>query len=274
MDVKNKIQEYKAGFNEFAQKYINNLSGVDEQLLESMKYTLLNGGKRLRPIMMLAFCEMCGKNVEYAYPYALALEMVHTYSLIHDDLPCMDADKVRRGKPSNHVAFGESTALLAGDALLTQAFELISQLESRDSKINIKAVKILAQCAGASGMVSGQMLDLNMDYDKISESQVVKMYALKTASMFVAAAKIGVLIAGGNELQMKSAENYAFNFGLSFQFVDDILDEEEAILKCFEESPKFLVNRWIEKAKSKLSVFENDAEFLSGLADFLRERIY
>lgn len=196
-------------------------------LIEAMRYSLLGGGKRTRPILVLEFCRICGGAEEAALPFACAIEMIHTYSLIHDDLPCMDNDDLRRGRSSNHKVFGEDTALLAGDALLTMAFETMLSdevVQAAGAQRAAKAAGILARAAGAHGMVGGQVIDLMSEGKTISMETLKTMDEYKTGALVVAAAKIGCIIGGADGKQIDAAEKYAKSIGLAFQIVDDILD--------------------------------------------------
>ncbi|MCL2068633.1 MAG: polyprenyl synthetase family protein [Oscillospiraceae bacterium] len=198
-------------------------------LREAMEYSLLGGGKRIRAVLLLAVYEYCGgKHVESALAFAAAVEMIHAYSLIHDDLPCMDDDDMRRGKPSCHIAYGESTAILAGDALLTLAFETISTDKCMDAfgaeKI-AAAVNALAKAAGACGMVAGQILDLENEEAQITADQLTAINRLKTGALIRACAKIGCILAGAEPGKREAARQYAANIGLAFQVVDDVLDK-------------------------------------------------
>lgn len=194
-----------------------------KETTQAMAYSLEAGGKRLRPMLVLEFCRLAGGEPEKAMPFACAVEMIHTYSLIHDDLPCMDNDDMRRGKPSCHKAFGEATALLAGDALLTKAFEMLSRAELPPERI-VKAVSVLSQCAGMDGMVGGQAVDL-LNEKQIPTLSILELTCrLKTAAMLQAACLLGVIAAGGNSEIMDAARKYGLQMGLAFQIVDDILD--------------------------------------------------
>lgn len=194
-----------------------------KSLTDAMRYSLLAGGKRLRGILTLAFCELCGGSVEQALPFAAAVEMVHTYSLIHDDLPCMDNDDFRRGKPTNHRVYGEATALLAGDALLTAAFSQLADTELPPERI-VSATALLARCIGAYGMVGGQVLDMEAAARECTEEDVFAIQSRKTGALIIAACCLGVAAAGGTAAQNKAAETYGAAFGLAFQIEDDILD--------------------------------------------------
>lgn len=198
-----------------------------ESILEAMRYSALDGGKRLRPILTLEFCRVCGGDIEQALPFACALEMIHTYSLIHDDLPCMDDDDLRRGKPTSHKVFGEGMAVLAGDALLTYAFEIAScDNNGLEPRLVLKAVTALAQEAGYCGMIGGQVLDLASAKGDLSYEELIELQDLKTGALIRAAARIGCIVGGANKEQMQAALIYANRVGLAFQLQDDILDIE------------------------------------------------
>ena len=196
-------------------------------LYDAMQYSLLAGGKRLRPVILLETCRMCGGDVDKALPFACAIEMIHTYSLIHDDLPCMDDDDLRRGRPTNHKVYGEATAVLAGDGLLTAAFECMLEGGSGlPAERVLAAAACLARSAGARGMVGGQALDMAGEGHALSLSDVEELQKLKTGALIFAGAEIGCLLAGGGEDALCAARTYARKLGLAFQIRDDILDVE------------------------------------------------
>lgn len=192
-------------------------------LLESMRYSLLAGGKRIRAVVCIKFCEASGGALEDAMPAACAIEMMHAYTLIHDDLPCMDNDDIRRGKPSNHVKYGEYTAVLAGDALQAAAFETLLGSRLPSSSVASMA-QILAGAAGSGGVCGGQFLDLTGEGKKPAFAELTEIYNMKTAALLAASAAIGVAAAAGGKDQMKAALGYASSVGLAFQIRDDILD--------------------------------------------------
>lgn len=192
-------------------------------LFDAMRYSLLAGGKRLRPVFVFDFCRMCGGDWHKAVPFAAAIEMIHTYSLIHDDLPCMDNDDYRRGKLTNHKVYGEAIAVLAGDGLLTAAF---SQLAKADypADVRIRAVEVLSTCAGETGMVGGQVLDMQSEIRQCTEQEVLDIQIRKTGGLIRAACQMGVLAGGGSEEQLAAATRFADHLGLAFQIRDDMLD--------------------------------------------------
>ena len=259
-------------------------------LLESMRYSLTAGGKRIRPILVLEFCRISGGDVQKALPVACAIEMLHTYSLIHDDLPCMDNDDLRRGKPTNHVVYGECTAVLAGDALQAEAFGTILRSElSADARAN--CAEILADAVGSDGMCAGQFLDMAGENKVLSEEDLNEINSRKTGALLIAACKMGVAAAGGSEEQLEAAALFGAAIGAAFQIRDDILDvisTNEALGKPVgsdaqenkntymalygEERCMKMIRRLTESAKSALSGAFTDTAFLSGLADSMVTR--
>jgi geranylgeranyl diphosphate synthase type II len=293
MDVEQRMAEYASMVNEALEKYLPQPSGLQKNVIEAMRYSALAGGKRIRPILVLEFCRVCGGGLQAAMPFACAIEMVHTYSLIHDDLPCMDNDELRRGRPSCHVKFGEATALLAGDALLSLAFEtaLCDNYKNIIKPENaITAARLLAEASGACGMVGGQIIDLESEGQKISLETLEFMHKKKTGAMIVAAAKMGCMIAGANEREVTAAGSFAGCLGLAFQIIDDYLDvtgDNGTLGKpvgsdAVNEKTTYITHLGLEKSKrlafkltdeavSYLNIF-NDTGFLSDLAAFLAAR--
>ena len=258
-----------------------------KKLFEAMRYSLLAGGKRIRPILVLEFCRICGGDWKKAIPFAAAIEMIHTYSLIHDDLPCMDNDDYRRGRLTNHKVYGEANAVLAGDALLTAAFETICKADA-DAATKIKVVELLSVNAGELGMVGGQILDMDGETRDMSEAEVHTIHRLKTGGLIKAACTMGVAAGHGTEEQMQAAENYAASIGLAFQIRDDMLDvigDAKKLGKATQADGKkntFVslyglerCGQWIEeenqKAMQALEAFE-DREFLVQLTQMLANR--
>lgn len=269
-------------------------SGLDKDVVEAMEYSLLLGGKRIRPLLTLEFCKVCGGDISIAIPFACAVEMIHSYSLIHDDLPCMDNDIMRRGKPSTHVKFGEDVALLAGDALLNLAFETML---NEDNLKNISADKVL-KCAhemavnsGVLGMIGGQAVDLKLENKEASLNVISEMYKRKTGAIIVAACKMGCIVTGASEKELIAAKVYAESIGLAFQIVDDILDltaNEEVLGKPVNSDTKNKKSTYVSivgldearnsvesltnTAIKSLQTFPGDISFLAELANFLKMR--
>ena len=192
-------------------------------LLQAMSYSLNAGGKRLRPALVLEFCRLCGGDEERALPAALSVELLHTYSLIHDDLPCMDNDDLRRGKPTNHKVFGECTATLAGDALQALAFQMVLDAPLPDGR-TLRCARLLARAAGPEGICGGQQMDLEWEGRALSEEELLQIHLHKTAALIRAACLMGVAAAGGTPEQEEAAAAFADHLGLAFQIRDDILD--------------------------------------------------
>ena len=252
-------------------------------VVEAMEYSLENGGKRIRPVLALEFARACGGSRDDCLPLACALEYVHTYSLIHDDLPCMDNDDLRRGKPSCHKKFDEATALLAGDALLTHAFEIVADSDISDDK-KVMIVSLLAQNSGVSGMIGGQVIDLLFEQGNPTLRELLTVYKLKTGALISAACLIGCISAGASDEQLSAASKFAYSLGIAFQIQDDILDiigDEEKLGKPVGsdaenskttyasivgiDKAKTDVERLTQSAVEQLEHFEN-TEFIEQLA--------
>jgi len=208
------VEAYLAGLFPGGQPY--------GRLQEAMRYSLMAGGKRVRPVMTLAFCHMLDGSWEQALPFACAVELVHTYSLIHDDLPCMDDDDLRRGKPTCHKVYGETMAVLAGDALQAEAFRLIAGAGELTARQRADAVLVLSGACGGDGMVAGQVLDV--EHLCHSTEEVKLLHSLKTGAMICAAAELGCVAAGAGDAARRKAVSYARHIGLAFQIRDDMLD--------------------------------------------------
>ena len=259
-------------------------------LVESMRYSLLAGGKRVRAVICMKFCEAAGGRAEDALDAACAIEMLHTYTLIHDDLPSMDGDDMRRGKPSNHVKYGEFTATLAGDALQAAAFETLTG-SSLPAEAVIEMIKILAQTAGPHGICGGQYLDLSGEGWHLTIDELLELYSMKTAALISAAARLGVIAGAGTPEQIDAAHEYAQAIGLAFQVRDDVLDcvatAEElgkpigsdidndkstfASLLGVDACEK-MIKKETEKAISSLEGKFDNTEFLTWLAQILADR--
>ncbi len=276
--------QYQEAVEAFLSTCFHDPSHPQQKLFESMRYSLLAGGKRLRPVLVLAFCKICGGDWEKAVSFAAALEMVHTYSLIHDDLPCMDDDDYRRGKLTNHKVYGEALAVLSGDALLTAAFHFLAAAPLA-AQVRIDAVDVLSTCAGELGMVGGQVLDMQSETRQCSEQEVLDIQSRKTGALIKAACQLGVLAAGGSPAQLDAASVFAEHIGLAFQIRDDMLDVigdaqtlgkavgVDAVKNTFVQlygvdTCGTMVEEHTAAALCALSAFE-DTEFMSELANKL-----
>lgn len=287
------FDEYYNLVNGCIEDYIPECNFGEDIVHNAMKYSLSIGGKRIRPILVLEFCRICGGDVEGALPFAVALEMIHTYSLIHDDLPCMDDDDMRRGQQSCHIKYGEAYALLAGDGLLTRAFGVIA--ESNIAKCNpsvaVKAIKALSEFSGVNGMIGGQVIDLANE-NKSAPIEVLEVLdSLKTGALIRCAAYLGALCAGADEEKIKAADIYARNIGYAFQIVDDILDvvgNEKMLGKPIGsdiqsgkstyvsllglDEARAVADKLTYDAVKALDIFGDDAGFLKNLAYSLAKR--
>jgi geranylgeranyl diphosphate synthase type II len=229
MDLKAYLQKHRDHVNRSLEGYLPKSRGPAFRVAEAMHYSLFAGGKRLRPILCLAGAEAVGGDVSEAMPVACALEMIHTYSLIHDDLPAMDDDDLRRGQATCHKKFDEATAILAGDGLLTEAFRIIADAAPRFSgreAILLEVLQLVAQAAGYQGMVGGQMLDLMAEGRKITHKELETVHRMKTGALLTAAVRSGALVGGGSRQEVTQLTDYGEKFGLAFQITDDILDVE------------------------------------------------
>jgi geranylgeranyl diphosphate synthase type II len=265
-----------------------------DRILEAMTYSLMAGGKRIRPVLCLAATEAAGGDPEDAMPAACALEMIHTYSLIHDDLPAMDDDAMRRGKPTCHTAFDEATAILAGDALLTLAFQTLSSIEPRKVEQAAKwldVIQLISYAAGYCGMIQGQMLDMASEGKQLTLADLKSMHRLKTGALIEASLSSGAVLGGLNSTRISMLKSYAQNIGLAFQVTDDILNVEgdpeimgKAVgtdklhnkatypsLLGLKESKDF-AGQLVENALRALESFDQKAEPLRAIAKYILER--
>lgn len=274
------------------EQYLKDKEDAPKLIFEAMRYSVNAGGKRIRPVMMLASYEMFEKDTKCAETFCCAIEMIHTYSLIHDDLPAMDNSDLRRGKPTNHMVFGEAIAVLAGDALLNFAFE--TMLDVQDEKYALRALKAakrIADYSGVCGMIGGQVIDIDSENKLIDIDTLKTLQLKKTGALIAAAVCGGAILAGASEEDVKALEEYAFLVGLAFQIKDDILDATSDALTLgkpvgndeqnnkntyvsllgLEKSGELLLE-YTKKAKEILKRFGERAEFLLGMTDYLLER--
>ena len=230
MDWKQQLEEYSSLVEDALVNYIQPQKDVGQgTVFEAARYSAMAGGKRLRPALVLEFCRLCGGELRSALPFACALEMIHTYSLIHDDLPCMDNDDLRRGKPTNHKVYGEAMAVLAGDGLLNLAFETASDpmlLAEITPQTQLRAIRTLCRASGMEGMIGGQVLDIEAEKRPISLEELQTLQSLKTGALICAAAALGCIIGGAEKSRFDAGQEYARCIGLAFQIQDDILDIE------------------------------------------------
>jgi geranylgeranyl diphosphate synthase type II len=289
--MKTALEEYRRELEDFFSGAIQD-EAIPASLAEAMRYSLLAGGKRVRPVLCLVWHELLGGNRDEIMGFATALELIHTYSLVHDDLPAMDNDAVRRGQPSNHARFGEPLAILAGDGLLTEAMHLMLASETDPSRV-IHASREVAQAAGPRGMVGGQVLDMALSGAPPSELEQLKtMHGMKTGAMLRAACTSGAILAGASASELERAESYGANLGLAFQVADDILDivgdeaklgkpvgSDERMQKSTYpgllglEQSRRMARDLSERAVQALDCHSGDrAEFLADLARYVVQR--
>ena len=271
--------------------YLQALPWGEDLLSKSMHYSLVGGGKRIRPVLAMAAAECVGGNPQEILPAAVAIEFIHTYSLIHDDLPSMDNDDYRRGKLSNHKVFGEGYAVLAGDALLTYAFEILSSELQFPAERQLRVLNEVALAAGKIGMVGGQVADLEGEGRTLSLADIENIHKTKTGALLVVSARLGAILSGGNEEQVSALTRYARALGLAFQIKDDILDIEGdsktlgkplgSDLKLAKatypslmglEEAKIYLHAQIEKALEAIEIFGEQGRFLAQLADYIESR--
>ena len=289
MNLEQRCMEYRQYLETYLKDFYGQFHDMPQKpLLDAMEYSLFAGGKRLRPIFTFEFCRMAGGDWKKAAPFAAAVEMIHTYSLIHDDLPAMDNDDLRRGQLTNHKVFGEGMAILAGDALLTDAFSVASFAQLPNPEQMGYAISVLAQCAGSLGMVGGQALDILSQDRILSEQEVTDIQTRKTGALINAACVLGVISAGGSEEQVQAAGMFAGALGLAFQIRDDMLDvigsqeemgkgvgtdsEKNTFVRFYGlEQCEALVQKYTRFAISRLDTFE-DHDFMAALAESLTDR--
>ena len=272
--------EYKTIVDEHILDYMPSINALSKSLYDSMRYSLLAGGKRLRPVLLMATCEFCGGNCFDALPYACALEYIHTYSLIHDDLPCMDDDDMRRGQASNHVKFGEDIAVLAGDGLLNTAFEIMNKQlfmvfdDDEALKRRINACYAITKAAGVTGMVAGQVADTESDGQEGSNEMLEFIHSNKTAALIKAAIEAGLYLGGADQETTANMRAYAENLGMAFQIADDILDVKGDAAEMGKSTGKDQENHKLtyvslngmEGAEERLHALTSDA--VSAIAEY------
>ncbi|MER0279923.1 polyprenyl synthetase family protein [Clostridioides difficile] len=295
MEFKQCLKEKASFIENVLKEYMPKEEGYQKTVIEAMNYSLSAGGKRLRPILTLEACKVVGGNEEEAIPFAMAIEMIHTYSLIHDDLPALDNDDLRRGRPTNHKVYGEAMGILAGDALLNYAFEVMlsGSINKENPEKYLKAINEIAKGAGIYGMIGGQVVDVESENKQIEKEKLDYIHMNKTAAMMVGCMRAGATIGGANPEQMEEITKYAKNIGLSFQIVDDILDivgDEAKLGKKVGsdienhkstypsllglDKSKEIAYNLIDEAKKSIEKLSDDVDFLKGLAEYIIDREY
>lgn len=282
MDLEAYLREKREMVEEALQRYLPQEDAIPSQLPKAMRYSVFTGGKRIRPVLMLAACEAVGGDPRKAVPFACALEMIHTYSLIHDDLPAMDDDDFRRGFATSHRVFGEAMAILAGDALLTEAFRLMASPEARGELpegLVLEVIADIAQAAGVTGMVGGQALDVESEGRDVNLKTLRWIHHHKTAAMISVAVRTGAKIGGATPEELEALERYGKAIGLAFQVVDDILDVEEEKAATYPRvvglpEAKREAERLLQEALEALEPLRERSEPLQAIAQFIVERSY
>lgn len=291
MDFYKEFEEKIIEVNKSLEKFIEEKDNPQATIYKAMNYSLHAGGKRIRPVILISVAELLGASRENVMPFACAIEMIHTYSLIHDDLPCMDNDDLRRGKPTNHKVYGDALAVLAGDALLNKAFEVILKNSQVSPNMTLAALREIADASGTEGMIGGQVIDIESENKQIDAVTLMTLHLHKTAALIMASAKVGALLGGGSREDLINFEEFARYLGIAFQIKDDILDvcgeveklgkktgvDDEKNKSTFvriyglEQSEK-LLSDYTQKAIDSLSSYGEKSEFLSELAKFLLNR--
>lgn len=291
-DLKLALAKEAEAVEEILDELLEEPEGPEARLVKAMRYSALGGGKRVRPFLVICTARLFGVNKRSALRVAAALEMVHCYSLIHDDLPAMDDDDLRRGRPTNHIQFDEATAILAGDALLTRAFEILADEEThQDPKVRCQLVSELAKASGMAGMVGGQMIDLMAETRDLDIPEITRLQRLKTGALIVFACKAGAILGKTHEVKRHALRNYGHDLGLAFQIADDLLDVEATVEETGKKVGKdaergkatFVSLLGVERAReqahmlsdqacSHLDIFDEGTELLRAMAHYVVNR--
>ena len=295
MEFKQTLKQRAEEVENLLKQYMPKEEGYQRNIMESMNYSLNAGGKRLRPILTIEACKVVGGNVEDVIPFAMAIEMIHTYSLIHDDLPALDNDDLRRGKKTNHIVYGEDMAILAGDALLNYAFEVMlsNSIDKENPNKYLKAINEIAKTSGIYGMIGGQVVDIKSENQQISKDQLDYIHNNKTAAIIIGCMRAGAIIGNATQEELDKITKYAKNIGLAFQIVDDILDvvgDESKLGKKVGsdvennkstypsllglEKSKHIAYELIQEAKENINSINKNTNFLNDLANYIIDREY
>jgi len=284
MDFNKYLEDKTNIINKALDEYLPSEEKPPSIIHKAIRYSVFAGGKRIRPILTLATAELFGRNAESVLKTACGIELIHTFSLVHDDLPCIDNDDFRRGKPSNHKVFGEAIALLAGDALLVSGFDLIIEnSENKEIKKQsiLKLIKEASFYVGTENMLGGQVEDVTLNNEDITKESLINLYTKKTAALICLAIRAGAILSGANKEQLKALSKYGENIGLAFQITDDILDimqdQRDAGKPTYAgkygiKESKSESERLIKEAKDSLKIFNHKTEALRNIADYLLTR--
>lgn len=270
MDIKEYFKKNSAAINKALDRYLPKPGEYPSVIHKAMRYSVLSDGKRIRPILVLASCKACGGNMDDALACGCAVEMIHAYSLIHDDLPSMDNDALRRGKPTCHIAFGEANAILAGDALLPLAFNIIAR--DVDPAVSVSVIKELSYAIGTKGIVGGQVVDMEFKNREKDSKVLDYINTLKTAKLFEASTKIGAIISGCEKNKIDAMAKYGSLIGLAFQVTDDIIDSDGYAKKFGIDKACLYAEYLTEKAKDELKAFGSAGKYLTAIADYIFTR--
>ncbi len=293
IDIEKYLKSYQEDINKKILEFLKS-SDTSNRIVQAMRYSILAGGKRIRPILTIAAAEATHARVSDVLPVACAVEMIHTYSLIHDDLPAMDNDRLRRGKPTSHIQFDEATAILAGDALLTLAFEILSSTQNNTSENlsrHLKIIHVMARAAGYQGMVQGQMQDICAEGNKLDLDELTTMHSLKTGALIEASIVVGALLGNAGQKKMDSLRSYAQHIGLAFQVIDDILNVSGDPVKLGKAvgtdtdrgkntfpglmgmtKATVYADNLVQSALKALALFDNKADPLRAIAHYIIDR--
>ena len=293
MDLRPYLDERTALIDRALNRFLPRATTKPATIHEAMRYSLFAGGKRLRPVLTLAAAEACGGSAERALPQACAVECIHTYSLIHDDLPCMDDDNLRRGRPTNHKVFGEGVAVLAGDALLTIAFEILAQAEATPRHSHAALISELAAAAGSRWLIGGQVADLEGEGKKLAGDELKYIHRCKTAALLTTGIRLGAMSANAAPKQLAALTDFGQSLGLAFQVIDDILDVNQTTEKLGKTAGKDVkatkatypavfglarsreeARRLTQKSRASLRLFGRKADTLRAIAGYLLSREY
>lgn len=284
MNFEKYLENKKNVIDEALDKYLPTEEEPTSIIYKAMRYSVFSGGKRIRPILTLAAAELLGNDSKKVIKAACGIELIHTFSLIHDDLPSIDNDDFRRGKPSNHKVFGEAIALLAGDALLVSGFDLViknSEVKEIKKQAVLKLIKEICFCIGTENMLGGQVEDINLKDENIKKDDLINLYMKKTAALICLSIRAGAILSGAKQNELKALTKYGENIGLAFQIIDDMLDimQDQRDIGKPTYANKFGLKeskseseRLIKEAKDALDIFENKAETLKNIADYLLTR--
>lgn len=271
MRLENHLNNLKNLIDKSLDEYLPSEKEYPKAIHWAMRYSVFSGGKRIRPIIAIESCKVCKGALEDILPVAAAIELVHTYSLIHDDLPAMDDDDYRRGKPTSHKVFGEANAILAGDALLALAFNIISK--EADSRIGLEVIRELSESIGTKGMIGGQVVDLEFKNKRLDKKTLNYINRFKTSRLFEASASSGAIVAKSSRKEVSAMAEFGTCLGIAFQIVDDIIDKEGYVKIFGLRRSRLESRRLVKKAKASLDIFGRRSNLLKEIAEYVLNRV-